>query len=366
MILHAILATFRRDLLLLRRQRALVIQAVIVPLAMLILATMVYGGVGDSYPIALANESNSPQGRAAEQAIRNVRSDITPYFTIIETDPAKARDDLRWGRINVLVVIPHDFAQTRRLQLESFNVNADAAKNYRGRLEMAVNQMPGGTGGLTITDKVNRAEPHTVWRSAFLGGSSVLLALWFGALLVASNLFVLEREGRTRKEILLTPLSPVASGIGNIMATVVVSLLFSLPPLGLAYWIAHFDVGLGRLLLAYLGMLPTMVACAGIGLLAGHLLKYFRASQPVVTLGSIVTFFVCGGFSMVAYLPPAARVFSVGWPFSRIFTWFNPFLQGFGDLGVTQLLVTIAAAVVALLPLGWVYARERRQGAQPG
>ncbi|PYC71602.1 ABC transporter permease [Micromonospora arborensis] len=360
-ILRAILAVFHRNLLLLRRERALIIQVVIVPSAMLILSTMVYGGVGDAYPVALVNQSSSAAGQQAEQAVRDAHSDIGPYFRIVTTDLAEARDELSWGRLHAVIVIPPDYDQTHRIQVDSFNVNSDAAKNYRGRIELAVNSI-NASGALDVELAKQTEHPDDVWRAAYLGGSSILLAWFFGSMLIAANLMLVEREYRTRKEILLTPLPIAAAGGGIILSAVLMATVMSLLPLALSYAIGHFEVSPGRLLGVYFGFLPVMVACAAFGLVLGYLLRHFRAAQPVVTLGAIMTFFVCGGFSRMAYLPEAAQAFARWWPFTPIFEWYNPVIHGFADLSAGRLTAVIAAAVVGLLLVPVVYAGEHRRG----
>lgn len=359
-VLRAFFAVHRRNILLLRRQRALLIQAAIVPVAMLILSTMVYGGFGDAYPIGLVNKSDSSQAKAIEHDFRTAKSDITPWFDVVTEDPSEARSMVSWGRLNTVIVIPEDYADTHRLRVRNYNVNSDAMKNTMGRIQMVVNraEVPGAT--LRVDSEMVGAHPHDVWRTAYLGGSSVLLALFFGAMLIASNLFMFERENSTRKEILLTPLRPVTAGVANVFSAMVATLVLSLIPLGLSYWIAHFHVGVGQVLLMYLYMLPVMIFCAGIGIFAGHFLKYFRAAQPVIVLGSMVTFFIGGGFTMVSWLRPVARAFDDWWPFSRIFSWMNPFLYGFEDITAVQTSALLAAAVAGIGLVYWGYALEGR------
>lgn len=359
-VLHAFFAVHKRNLALLRRQKALLIQAAIVPIAMLILSTLVYGGFGDAYAISVVNKSDSKAARVLEDQIRDAKSGITPWFDVVTDDEKEAESLVEWGRLQMMVVIPPDYATSHRLDVRNYNVNADAMKNTKGRLQLVLNQADVPGAKLRMTNEMAGAQPHDTWRSAFLGGSSVLLALFFGTMLIASNLFLLERENSTRKEIMLTPLNPVVAGLANVFSATVVGTLLSLLPLGLSYWIAEFRVDFWHVIGMYAAMIPVMVACAGLGIFVSHFLKFFRAAQPIITLGSMVTFFVCGGFNMVAYLPPAARAFSEWWPFSRIFSWFNPFLHGFAKISAEQITGVLLAAVLGVALVWWAYALERR------
>jgi len=362
--LSAFLGTYLRNMALLRRQRTLIIQAIIVPVAMLVLSTMVYGGVGDSYPVALVDQSHSAQAKDLANRLTTEHSDIGNWFQVVQDDYDKARADLDWGRLNMIIVIPPDFDTRHQVDLQQFNVNSDAMKNTDGRVQLVLNHVPVPGEKASILNHQISQKPKDVARAAYLGGSSILLALFFGAMLVASNLFLLEREGNTRKEILLTPKNPAVVGFANVASACVVGIALSLIPLGLSYWIARFTVGFGHMLLVYLAMIPVMIACAGLGVFASHWLKYFRAAQPVVTLGAIMTFFVAGGFTMVAFLQPVARGFSEWWPFSRIFTWMNPYMHGFTVLTFGQIALLCGAAVVGMGFVWWTYELERRQGAR--
>lgn len=362
-ITRAVLATHVRNVKLLTRQRSLLAQVVVLPVAMLILSTMIFGGVGDTYPIALVNRGEDNQARKLEEQIRTVGSDLGPYYRVVETDYADAKRKLDRGRLHMLLVIPEGYSDTHRLRMETFNINSDAAKNFRGRLQVVLNHTPVPGASPVLTEEMQSVKPQDVPRSAYLGGSSVLLALFFGATLIAANLFLIEREGGTRKEILLTPLHPAVSGLANVVTATVVSMILSLLPLGLSYWIAQLQVPLGRILVMYLAMIPVLIACGGLGILLGHWLKVFRSAQPLLTVGAIATFFVAGGFTMVAFLPESAQVFSFWWPFSRIFTWFGPYLHGFAGLGAGRITGLFGAAVIGLLLLWWAYRGELRLGA---
>ncbi|WP_019548490.1 ABC transporter permease [Streptomyces sulphureus] len=357
---RAFLAVHKRNLALLRRQKSLLIQAAIVPIAMLILSTLVYGGFGDAYAIGVVNQSDSKAAQKLEQQLHDAESDITPLFDVVTDDYDEARSLVDRGRLHTVVVIPPDYSSNYRLEVRNYNVNTDAMKNTKGRLQLVLNQADVPGAELRITNEMEGAQPHDVWRSAYLGGSAVLLALFFGAMLIAANLFLLERENSTHKEIMLTPLNPVVAGLANVLSALVVSTGLSLVPLGLSYWMAEFKADFWHVLMTYVGMLPVMVACAGLGIFAGHFLKSFRAAQPIITIGAMTTFFVSGGFNLVGYLPPAARAFSEWWPFSRIFSWFNPLLHGFDGLGTGKIVALLVAAVIGVLLVHWAYVLERR------
>lgn len=351
----------RRNAKLLVRQRTLVVQPVAVPLVVLVLSALILGSWGDAWPVALVDRSNSPEGMEMIESIKESRSNISPYFRIIETEPAQAQSMVKAGRLQLLIEVPEDFARSKTLRVRTFNINSDATKNVRLRLDHAVNRYAAENSNLIVRQQLLTERPEDVPRSAFLGGSAFLLALFFGATLIAANLFAFERENNTRKEALLTPLHPaLAAGIGIIITSVVAATATSMPTLLTAWWLFGLRPDPVRLASVCALMLPVMMGFAGLGVFLGQLLGYYRSIQPIVILTAITTFFVGGGFVGVAFLPPAARLIAEIWPFSRIFEWFNPVLHGFvSGLSVGQYTAILTAAFAGLALLGLAYRRER-------
>lgn len=359
-MLYAIGAVLLRNFQLLSRQKSLVVQPILLPLAVMLLASFIFGGggKGDAYSIALINDSHSSSGERIEQTIMQLRSNISPYFDVIEKDLEKAKSMVETGRLQMAIHIPESFESNGSLEVYTYNINSDAMKNLRLRLEYAINEIAPGSLRLDM----HLEKPHDVWRSAFIGGSSVIMALFFGATLIAANLFAYEWENRTRKEMLLTPIGSLAAGWGALIAAVAVSMVTSLPTLAVALWLFKLEVPFGIWLIVYLHMIPIMIGCAGIGIWIASRLKQYRSIQPVIVLTAMATFFVGGGFISVVVLPPLAQGFAKWWVFSRIFEWFNPVLHQFanGFTGEQYIWFTIAA-LVGVFMMVWSYQSERRQ-----
>lgn len=334
-VLHAIWAVHTRNRKLLFRQKNLIMQPILVPLVILVLTILVMGGeLGDAFPVALVNRAETLEGRQFVRAVQESQSNISPYFDVVETEPERADMQVKSGRLLMAITIPEDFAVTQEVYVDTFNINSDATKNTRLRLEHAINHYLHAQDELILVPTLVLEQPEDVWRAAFLGGSSVLFALFFGAILISANLFAFEQENRTRKEIWLTPMHPALAGAGIIITSVIAAVITSLPTLLTAVLLFGFKAHLASLTLVYVAMLPVLVGCAGLGLLLGRFLKRYRTIQPIVIVMSIATFFVGGGFVGGSFLPPVAQQFSTIWVLSRIFEWFNPVLHGF-KLGFT-------------------------------
>lgn len=360
-MVKAIWSVNRRNLKLLLRQRGLIIQPIIVPIIILFLSAVIFGGGGDDWPVALINHSDSAKAEELVQSIKSSRSNITPYFNIITVDEKDGERLLERGRIHLLIEIPKDFEEIRTVNIQTFNINTDAMKNARLRLEHVLNQYGIEFGEQQIVTELDTYKPNDPWRSAYLGGSSFLLALFMGATLIAANLFVFERENRTRKEIFLTPFESVAAGFGNVITATIASFFTALPTFLIAVAFFRLRPDSAAFLKVLIMMIPVMVACAGVGILVGHWLKFYRVVQPVIVLTSVATTVLGGGFIGVTLLPESAQLFARLWVFSRIFQWFNPVMHQFANEFTTvQIALILVFSMVGLLLVIIAYRREEK------
>ncbi|WP_226038556.1 ABC transporter permease [Aquibacillus saliphilus] len=326
---QAILAIHNRNMKILIRQKQMLIQPIIVPLVLLFLMVVIFGGGGDNWPVVIADESKSVESQALMEAFKNSESNITPYFDLIEMNPYEAEKKVSEGRLHLFIKIPDNFVESKNIELKTYNINSDAMKNVRLRVEHALNKYFEQQGELKVISHQVTEQPNDVWRSAFYGGSSVLLTLFLGSMIIAANLHAFDHENRSVKEIILTPTGSITAGLGIILTSVYVSLIISLIPLTLSILFLHFDFHFYNILLVYLSIIPLLIGCAGIGLLLGACFKQYRVLQPLIILIAIGTYIIGGGFAGVNMLMPLAREIANIWIFSVIFEWFNPVIHNF-------------------------------------
>lgn len=356
--LYAMIAVYKRNLKILRRQKQLLVTPFILPIVVLILVSTIMGG-SDSWPIGLIDKSDTGASHELINSLESVHSELAPYFNVIETDSEKAQDGVKEGRLHMVITIPEDFQNTNKVYTDTYNINTDMMKNVKLRLEHGLLKEMDHRGDLQIETNLLTEKPYAVPRSAFFAGSAFLLSLMLSATIVAANLFSFDRENRTRKEILLTPVGIHAAGYGIMLASGTVAILASLPTLLLG--IFAFQLDLHHLIQVYLIMIPVMIMCATIGMIIAHFLKRFHILQPIIIITFIGTFFAAGGFAGVSMLPPIARGFSTFWLFSYIFEWLNPLLHGFStNLSSMQYLLLTLSGVLGIFLVPFIYRRELR------
>jgi ABC-type transport system involved in cytochrome c biogenesis permease component len=324
---------------------------------MMILISVITAWGGDDWRIGMVNLSNSPEAVEFSENIKNSRSEITPYFRIVESDLAKAEESIRAGTLQMLIVIPTDFEQKKEIQIETFNINSDAMKNVRLRAENVTIENLNQNNKLAVIPNLVKDYPTELWRSAYIGGSSILLALFLGALMLAANLFAFDYENRTRKEVSLSSLHPSALSFGIIITSTIVSIILSIPTFLLAIYLFRFHIYLPNLILVYLMMVPILIACSSAGIFLAKLCKSYRIIQPVIILSSVATFCGAGGFVAVNMLPPAARTFADIWILSKIFEWFNPVMHNFqNNFSLFQYSIIFTSGVIGLLAI-WYFSK---------
>lgn len=354
---YAISAINRRNIKLLLRQKQFLVAPFIMPVVIMILTALIMGAGGDDWPVGFVNESDSEESKEFIQTLESVHSNITPYFSIKEMEYEQASNLVKEGRLQMLIRIPDDFAASNTVYTETFNINTDMMKNVRLRLEHAALKHHEINNELHAAPELITEKKEDVWREAFIAGSTVLLALMFTATLTAANLFSFDIENRTEKEISLSPLSNVLSGIGIIITSALLALASAISTL----LVGMFAFGLepNHLFMILIGVIPVLIACAILGIVIAHFLRRYQVIQPMIIVTFMATFFGAGGYSSVASLPPSARAFSEVWGFSYVFEWFNPILHNFSHgLDPVQYIILIGTALILLTLLPIIYKRE--------
>ncbi|HEX5994339.1 MAG TPA: ABC transporter permease [Jiangellales bacterium] len=365
MPVYAVLATIARNLRIAVRRPDLIIQTVAVPVVVLGLASIIFGAT-DAWPIAVVDDDRSVASERFKEALEDTEGVSGDYFRVVTADRATANDLVEQGRLQLVVRIPAGFADEHTIEITTYNINTDAMKNVRLRVVDTSNIFDSITGNQQISTVLRPVRPDSVSRTAFMGGSAVILALLLGAMLVAANLFAMEQEMRTTKELVLTPLSPAVGAIGAAGAAIVLAPFTAVPTLVMA-WLFGLRADFANVGLAGTIVVPAMIAAAGAGVLVAQLLRTHRAIQPAVILAALATYFATGGFIPVPGLPPVARTFSAGWPPSYVFEWANPLVHGFASTTTpTQQVSVWLAAAVGVGLAAWAAVRERRRPTASG
>lgn len=208
------------------RDRQAMVGPMLIPIVLMLLCGVLFGFGGDDWNIGLVNKGSGPYSAAFERHVRDLRSNISPYFHVVTTDADEARSLVEQGRLQLVVTIPDDFDEvmaaggTPQLATQVFNINTDMMKNARLRLDRAIQDFAADIAPdqtpITVTQTTTRADD--VWRRTFIANSAVILAIMVGAALNTANMVAREWERRTSKEIRLAPRPLRYLVTGNLIA----------------------------------------------------------------------------------------------------------------------------------------------------
>ncbi|MBD8507014.1 ABC transporter permease [Hoyosella sp. G463] len=346
--LRALAAMITRNLRIALRRPELLVQTMAVPVVVVALASVIFGA-SNAWPIAVVDQASSTESRQFAQAINATQGPTGPYFDIIETDGTDAAELLEDGRLHLVITIPPGFEDTGIVEIATYNINTDAMKNVRLRVTTAANLYDSATSADQIVALIDKERAEDVPRTAFMGGSAIILALLLGAALISANLYAIDSEHRTEKEIALTPLGSYIAGLGAAAAGWILAFVAAVPTVLVALAFGT-RAGPGEIVQTAVIVLPAIAAAAGVGVLIAVRLRTHRVIQPVLILLALGSYFASGGFISVSALPPLARALNTWWPPSYVFEWSNPLLHGF-ESGPT-LVAVASVSLAAVLGIG--------------
>ncbi len=364
-LMHALVAVVRRNLAIATRRKDLIVQTVAVPIVVLTLASIIFAS-GDAWPVAVVDKDGSTESARFLEALHDTEGALGPYYDVVETDEDSAAEQVAEGRLQLVVEIPAGFSASNTVEVTTYNINTDTMKNVRLRLTTTANLYDEVSGADQLHATIAKARAEDVPRAAFMGGSAIILALLLGSTLIAANIFAMEEEIRTTKELVLTPLGAPLGAVGAALSACLLAVATAIPTAVTAV-LFGFRPDPAGLAGAFLIVGPAMLAAGGLGVMLAQLMRTHRAIQPVVIMAAIGTYFAAGGFIPVGGLPPAARQFASVWPPSYVFEWSNPVVHGFERGTSWWALGALAAAVATGLALAWwAGLRETRRPARSG
>lgn len=306
----------------------------VLPLVLMALSAVLFGQGGDAWPAGLANQSPGPEAEHLTRTFQAARSRLSPYFQFVSRDAQEAGRLVGEGRLHMAVVIPEDFDQKlaagdrAAIQLHTFNINTDVAKNIRLRLDHVIQQYLADKGAAGIVVDEFPTRRGEVGRGAFIAGGGVVLAILLGAVVNTALMAAREWERRTAKEIRLAPRAVAAVTAGKMTAGLIATALNIVVTAVVATTAFGLRVPADRWgTLAGIGVLAA-VAASGLGLAAGTWLKDYRTVQPVLGVLLAGSFFASGGYASIATLPAAVRGVNRFWPPSHVFEEMQGLMHG--------------------------------------
>jgi ABC-2 type transport system permease protein len=320
-------AVARVDLGIWRRTPWAIAAALVPPVGMLLLVMVLTWSV-TKQPVALVVEGRGPQ---AALMARIIEADREAYHLKV-TDLTGAQRLLQRQEVAAVIVVPVTFdndvaAGRASLDLTLNNVDIDFGDDIRRAVDRSVAEFDapqlgaslertGAAQGLVVPNpyRVDVAEHelrHTTVSYAKYQAVPVIVLLVLNMGVLGAALFgARDRERKTAAFLRSTPIRPASLVAGRLVGTTVATVAVLVPAVAVLTWLqvvappaAHWPA-LAAVLLA------TTVLAAGTGVLVGAAVRQVRAVAVVAITASSYLFFLGGGFTTIAFLPPWLRAVS--------------------------------------------------------
>ena len=294
-LLAVLLESFRTELLQLSRARLFVALTIVLAVTFLFLVSL-FGLTGSRAPTAIINEDQGPYARdfIAQLASTHHSFDLRPM------DEASAIAALHTGSLVAIITIPKDFSyaiahgQEVTLPVSIDNVNTDLTDDIQRALPSAIvafgtqRHFPGIRVQVTEVDLID----HDTGFIPYLIVSGLALDAFLIASILSAMAVAREFETSTIKLLAVTPVHPLLSILGRMLATDMIAGAAMIFPVALAVFAYHI------IPLHPLEMVGVILVCVAIfGCIGVALGAVLRRTLPVVSLliGLGFPLYLCSG-----------------------------------------------------------------------
>ena len=218
------LAVFRKELLHIRRNKAVLIVAIMMPIMQMTLFGFIDQTVHD-VPTVIVDQDRSVQSR---ELIDKLRATRTFDIKFITTNPEVARTEIIAGRAGVAVVVPPDFHDKRSrgtpakvlvlIDGSDSTVSSGALASVNGvvsdqNLEILRKDARGGMPMSAQPIILFNPEGRT---ANYIIPGLIAVLLQMVAIMLAAGSIVREREKGTMEQLLVTPVNPLGLMLGKL------------------------------------------------------------------------------------------------------------------------------------------------------
>jgi ABC-2 type transport system permease protein len=300
-MLSSFLAIFRKEILHIRRNRAVLFLAVMLPLMQLTMYGFIDQTVHD-VPTVVVDQDRSVQSR---ELMDQLRATKTFAIKIVTADPRVARTEIIAGRAGVGIVIPPDYHDKRaRGAAAKILVLIDGSDSILSSGALAAANGVIANQNLELIARDPRAgvplsaQPIILFnpegRTAnFIIPGLVAVILQMIAVMLAAGAIVREREQGTMEQLLVTPVHP----IGLMLGKVVPYLFVALADTAMILALMRFAFGVpirGNLVFLFAIMVLYLAALLALGLYISTTATTQQEAQQKVQMLFLPSIFLSG------------------------------------------------------------------------
>jgi len=388
------LGIVKKDLLYLFRERQQIIMFILLPIIILFLFVLVFGGMGgDGGFVPGVTVVDLDGGDYSSRIIANMTGDPTinvAYFNETVNNLTAAEGYLDSGEIDAIVVFPSGFSES----LESFicatvNVTVDATEPTLGMttdrvigsffavettyLQQEAATMMAQFGGENIPSTGFMSEPvtlemtgvtHEVYNvnAALLTQAMSFAIIWVGVMAGASGL-AYERQNRTFARIVTSPAPAVAVYIGKLFAYTIELLICTVVMVIIGMVVLGIQISADPLTVFVVLVLAVLPAIA-LGMIFSSLAKKPMTGATLAWVFAMPAGFIGGAFVPTELLPESTAPIQAIFPFATAQNALaDTFVRGYDLSQLLDSVGYLALLAAIYLALGlFVYIVMQRRG----
>jgi ABC-2 type transport system permease protein len=362
-MLSSFLAIFRKEILHIRRNRAVLFLAVMLPLMQLTMYGFIDQTVHD-VPTVVVDQDRSVQSR---ELMDQLRATKTFAIKIVTADPRVARTEIIAGRAGVGIVIPPDYHDKRaRGAAAKILVLIDGSDSILSSGALAAANGVIANQNLELIARDPRAgvplaaQPIILFnpegRTAnFIIPGLVAVILQMIAVMLAAGAIVREREQGTMEQLLVTPVHP----IGLMLGKVVPYLFVALADTAMILALMRFAFGVpirGSLVFLFAIMVLYLAALLALGLYISTTATTQQEAQQKVQMLFLPSIFLSGYLFPLNGMPIILQVIGQILPTTHMVAIMRGIVLR--DAGPLELLPHLLALVAFAVIMIWLSVRR--------
>jgi ABC-2 type transport system permease protein len=319
-----LISIIRKEFIQLFRDKRMLALILVIPLVQLFL--LGYAAVNDvrDIPLAVYDQSHSPEARALLDAFR-----ATDYFQVTKT--VSTQEELQTlieqGRASAGIIIPPDYALQVKQGSAQVAFILDGSDPTMASTALSAAQLIGQSHSTNLLiKKMARAGQNvklsppvdirtTVWYNPDMNSSYFMIPGVIGMILYAitgiltATSVVRERERGTIEQLIITPIRPMELVIGKLTPYILLSLFDAFEVIAVGHWWFGVPVR-GSLLLIALCCVIFLLSGLGIGLLASTIANTQQEAMLTVFMTLLPAIFLGGFFFPIQNMPQFLQIIS--------------------------------------------------------
>lgn len=308
----ALWAVFKKDLLLLQRDRKLIAAGIVPPLAIFAAFYFLMAPLMGGMKMALIVEDWGPYGQEMAQIIKTLQSPQGRYWRVVTRDPVEAERLFTELQVMAIITIPDGFSQAvveghrPELGLAVANVSGDISKNVRLYTSNAILEFIQRHGKAHIgIEDINRS-PYGVHWLAYIAMGIFVFSLMLGSMINAGAAVSREWEQYTIKELLLSQTGRLPIILGKMLIGLVAGLIAGAIMLVIIWLLAGVGI-VGNPWMVLLIAVLTSLVFVGLGMVVGIFLRsWFRLGISSIVF--VVLLWLLGGaFGSLSVMPDSTQ-----------------------------------------------------------